>query len=511
MLYAHNKTTYDKILPVLSSQQECALLQATGTGKTYVAMELLDTLFKDMKVLWVVPNLAIQQAIELYSEWEYPNVDFILYGNLNKVSLRMYTVIILDELHRSGAPTWYRKVLEARKHVFYLFGMSATPYRFLDNKRDMAKEIFGNNVVYGPDIAYAVDNKILPEFDYVAILTESFEVGKEYNSRKRVKHLDLSEPQIVQRAQKYIRPENKKWVAFYPDKSTLLSADKDLLAWYGDSAHIYEIHSGQSKKTAHEQLELFNQDTGLAILKSVDMVNEGVHLEGVTGVLLARTTVSGNVFLQQIGRALSASNKTVRPVIIDPVGNYNNIKVLAASLSQVNVVKDPHRGGKISTKETLGVSQIYISYDDTLLELNEVLAKVNNIWSDTEDAILRKYYTLEGGEVYRRLIDKTKEQCLRRARVLGLTKNRRWTTEEDAILSKHYYLERDDVWRRLPGRSQTSIEARASKLGLLPTWLPEEDLLLMKRWDELGLAIGDLLPRHRLVEVAQRAKKLGLV
>lgn len=511
MLYAHNKTTYDKILPILASQRECALLQATGTGKTYVAMELLDTLFKDMKVLWVVPNLSIQQAIELYPEWDYPNVSFVLYGNINKADIETYEVIILDELHRSGAPTWYRKVQAAREHVFYLFGMSATPYRFLDNKRDMAKEIFGSNVVYGPDIAYAVDNGILPEFDYVAILTESFEVGKEFNSRKRVKHIDLSEPQIVERARKYIRPENKKWVAFYPDKSTLLSADRDLIAWYGEGVHIYEIHSGQTKKVSHEQLDLFNKDNELAILKSVDMVNEGVHLKGVTGVLLARTTVSGNVFLQQIGRALSASNKTVRPVIIDPVGNYNNIKVLAASLSTVSIVKDPNKRGKVSTKETLGVSQIYISYDDTLLELNEVLAKVNNIWSDVEDAILRKYYLLEGGEVYRRLIDKSKEQCLRRARVLGLTKNRRWTAEEDAILEKHYYLERENVWRRLPGRTQTSIEARATKLGLLPKWLPEEDLLLMKKWDDLGLAIADSLPRHGLVEVAQRAKKLGLV
>lgn len=509
MLYEYNKETFERIVPKLKENRQCALLQATGTGKTYIAMELLDTLFMGYSVLWVIPRQAIQQSIELYSEWKYSNVTFALYSNLDKYDMQNYEIIILDELHRAGAPTWLRKVRKACEHIEYLFGMSATPYRFLDNKRNMADEIFGDNVVYGPDIAYAVSHGILPEFDYVAILTESFEVGTDSNS-KRVRHLDLSEPQIIERAQKYIRPDNRKWVAFYPDKSTLISADKDLLNWFGESAHIYCVHSGQSKRVSLDQLNRFNADGSLCILKAVDMVNEGVHLDGVTGLLLARTTVSGNIFIQQIGRALCASNKTVRPVIIDPVGNYNNIKVLAASLSEVKVSKDTNHS-KTPVKSVMGMTQIYISYDDTVLELEEVFAKVNNTWSELDDSIIRRYYLLEGGEVSRRIIGKTKEQCLRRARVLGLTKSRRWTEEEDYILSKHYYIERNNVWRRLPGRSQTAIEARATKLGLLPKWLPEEDLILMKKWETLGLDIDKELPRHMLVEIAQRAKKLGLV
>lgn len=45
------------------------------------------------------------------------------------------------------------------------------------------------------------------------------------------------------------------------------------------------------------------------------MLNEGVHVDDVDGVILLRPTVSPIIYLQQIGRALSAgSGKT--PVIL---------------------------------------------------------------------------------------------------------------------------------------------------------------------------------------------------
>lgn len=42
------------------------------------------------------------------------------------------------------------------------------------------------------------------------------------------------------------------------------------------------------------------------------MLNEGIHVDDVDGVILLRPTVSPIIYLQQIGRALSAGNKTSR-------------------------------------------------------------------------------------------------------------------------------------------------------------------------------------------------------
>ena len=48
------------------------------------------------------------------------------------------------------------------------------------------------------------------------------------------------------------------------------------------------------------------------------MLNEGVHIEGVDGVILLRPTASPILYKQQIGRALSVSgNKT--PIIFDAI------------------------------------------------------------------------------------------------------------------------------------------------------------------------------------------------
>ena len=54
------------------------------------------------------------------------------------------------------------------------------------------------------------------------------------------------------------------------------------------------------------------------------MLNEGVHIEDVSGVILLRPTVSPIIYKQQIGRALSAS-KTTNAVIFDIVNNIDNL------------------------------------------------------------------------------------------------------------------------------------------------------------------------------------------
>ncbi|HBI60998.1 MAG TPA: hypothetical protein DDY31_07280 [Lachnospiraceae bacterium] len=56
------------------------------------------------------------------------------------------------------------------------------------------------------------------------------------------------------------------------------------------------------------------------------MLNEGVHVEGVDGVILLRPTVSPTLYLQQIGRGLAAGRKKRgQPVIFDIVNNFESL------------------------------------------------------------------------------------------------------------------------------------------------------------------------------------------
>ncbi len=65
------------------------------------------------------------------------------------------------------------------------------------------------------------------------------------------------------------------------------------------------------------------------------MLNEGVHVEDVSGVILFRPTVSPTVYKQQIGRAMSASKKK-DAVIFDVVNNISNLYSIGSIQEEIN-------------------------------------------------------------------------------------------------------------------------------------------------------------------------------
>ena len=77
--------------------------------------------------------------------------------------------IILDEFHRAGAESWGRGVqrLLARFAEISVLGLSATSIRYLDNRRDMADELFDGNVASEMTLGEAVVRGILTPPTYV--------------------------------------------------------------------------------------------------------------------------------------------------------------------------------------------------------------------------------------------------------------------------------------------------------------------------------------------------------
>ena len=71
-----------------------------------------------------------------------------------------------------------------------------------------------------------------------------------------------------------------------------------------------------------------NSSGKLKILLSQNMLNEGIHVDGIDGALMYRKCDSPNVYLQQLGRCvhsinpkLSKDKQTKSPIVIDAVGN----------------------------------------------------------------------------------------------------------------------------------------------------------------------------------------------
>ncbi len=151
------RTAYQKTEEVFAKKNFATAVMPTGSGKSFLALsEMLDR--KDAKMLYIAPNDIILNQIEdyIYEFFGYtdyhtlfPNLTLTTYQDLkdkktNKLKDKYndkYDFIILDELHRSGAPEWSKFVNELManqdKKKVKVLGLTATPERDRDDK-DMA-------------------------------------------------------------------------------------------------------------------------------------------------------------------------------------------------------------------------------------------------------------------------------------------------------------------------------------------------------------------------------------
>ena len=151
------RRAYQKTEEVFAKKNFATAVMPTGSGKSFLALsEMLDR--KDAKMLYIAPNDIILNQIEdyIYEFFGYtdyhtlfPNLTLTTYqdlkdkktNNLKDKYNDKYAFIILDELHRSGAPEWSKFVNELMKNQdqenIKVLGLTATPERDRDDK-DMA-------------------------------------------------------------------------------------------------------------------------------------------------------------------------------------------------------------------------------------------------------------------------------------------------------------------------------------------------------------------------------------
>lgn len=97
--------------------------------------------------------------------------------------------------------------------------------------------------------------------------------------------------------------------------------------WFGNidsNPHVYSLYSFDPN--TERVFDDFKNDNSnhLKLLFCIDMLNEGIHLDNISGVVLLRPTISPIIFKQQIGRALNAG-KNSSSVILDIVNNISNL------------------------------------------------------------------------------------------------------------------------------------------------------------------------------------------
>ncbi len=158
--------------------------------------------------------------------------------------------------------------------------------------------------------------------------------------------------------------------------------------------HIYTAYA-EDPKTGQE-FEAFKADESahLKLLYCIDMLNEGIHVEGVDGVILLRPTVSPTIYKQQVGRALAAGGKKT-PIIFDIVMNIENLCSIGAVEEEWKEAVYTLRGDGRENKTFTGHFQII----DEVKDCRRLFAQLNETLTASWDAmydIAKEYYKTYG-------------------------------------------------------------------------------------------------------------------
>ncbi len=354
-LYAHNETTYQRVNELRMDSRQVAVVQATGTGKSYLIAKVMADFLADKKLV-MAPQKYILQQQQRRVPWANQSTKFMTYAkgiHLTKTEIKKLApkLIVLDEFHRCGAEEWGKgvdRILKAHSKAF-VFGTTATPIRWLDESRDMSDELFGGTVAEDLSLAQAIIRRILPAPNYVAALYTLDEEIKDLqekleDSSKPAAEKKQIEAQIRQSKiawektkgipeilKKHLNPRINKFIIFCKDKEHLDQMEWVVESWFqkagifkkrqkyrllsGDQANdqnLQEFRDAKAKDTAH-------------LMFAIDMLNEGIHIPDVGAVILLRPTESPIVFFQQIGRCIQVGVDQT-PIIFDFVNNFQNIR-----------------------------------------------------------------------------------------------------------------------------------------------------------------------------------------
>ena len=372
-LYKHNKEAYNAVLSMLSRTGKAAVIHPTGTGKSFIGFKLCEDMPGET-VCWLSPSeyifkTQLENLKKASGGYVPENIVFLTYAKLMNMSDEAIAeirpgYIIFDEFHRCGAEMWgqgVQNLLNAYPDVPIL-GLSATNIRYLDNQRNMADELFDGNVASEMTLGEAIVRGILNAPKYVLSVfsyqndLEKYERRVRKSRNKAVRDTANEYLEALRRSLnkadgledvffRHMEEKNGKYIIFcanFEHLSDMVSRSKKWFSKVDRSPHVYIAYSDDPSTS--KEFEDFKQDDSdhLKLLFCIDMLNEGIHVDDISGVILLRPTVSPIIYKQQIGRALSASKKK-NAVIFDIVLNIENLYSIGAIEEEMEIATSYYR------------------------------------------------------------------------------------------------------------------------------------------------------------------------
>ena len=412
-LFEHNEKAYHAAVWMMEQYGKAAIVHPTGTGKSYIAFKLIED-NPEKVVIWLSPSEYIfktQLESLKRNDPDFPlaNVHFYTYaklmccteGQLAEIAGLQPSYIILDEFHRAGAECWGESTVALLRLCpdARLLGLTATNIRYLDNNRDMAEELFDSRVASDMTLGEAIVRGILPAPNYVTTVYQYQKTLAKYQARVD----NLRTPGIQDANQKYLDAlrraleqadgldrvfahhiTNKcgKYIVFCASKEHMDEMVPHVPEWFaGVNPDVVVYQAYSDDPNTDKAFSDFKTDTSnrLKLLFCIDMLNESVHVEGISGVILFRPTISPIIYKQQIGRALTAGDNTT-PIILDVVNNFEGLASISGLQSEMQ--EAVHRlyangeGDKIVTEWFEVVEQVH----DCRVLFEQLQASLSSSW-----------------------------------------------------------------------------------------------------------------------------------
>ena len=383
-LQEHQQEAYDNALKLFEEGRYAAVIFPTGCGKSFVTLKLIQDNI-DKKILFLSPLQAINNQMDNYIiKWLGENADIkdrnnavrsivphfrsMLYQTLlrdnestRKVIEKLNPdIIIIDEMHHlktdnneeneQDENVWGQKVKELLDMYpnAKVLGLTATPER--TDGINTVERLFEGKIASEITLVEALQSdkihlkapKYIPA-DYalgekLEGILEEIEECEDEEKKKKLKNLYEKMRGIVDKAdgipellKKNITKKDGKYIVFCGSKEDMEAKIKQAKEWFGEideEPEIYAIASAYRTEKGvrynEQQIEQFEKSDSehLKLLYSIDMLNEGVHVDDVSGVIMTRKTGSRLVYLQQVGRALSSDQNRETPIVFDLVNNY---------------------------------------------------------------------------------------------------------------------------------------------------------------------------------------------
>ena len=373
-LYPHNQAALNHLEEALKYTRRAAVIQPTGTGKSFVALAFIERR-PNNSFLYLAPSTHIFNQLKHHAG----HTDVLLHTTMmtyqklcllheDELGKLEPDYIILDEFHRCGADDWGSAVdhLLALYVECFLIGFTATPVRYLDKAgtRDMSEELFHGSIASYYPLQDAINDKVLPVPHYVlgdilmnervssleTALTQVASYGRArtagYSLLESLKR-NMAEAQGIDEIFKCHMPNRfAKLIVFCRNLEHIAQCREDMHRWLGPGKKIREYVCRSDEKAADIELNAFagdNERNAIRLLYCVDMLNEGIHIKDVDGVVMLRPTISPIVYLQQIGRCLACSSDgSTSPVIFDLVNNYESARVEESGQRVFNIEFSHH-------------------------------------------------------------------------------------------------------------------------------------------------------------------------